>query len=476
MNTQKNNTVFRYFSLFVLIVYSISIVGFIPPKVSAQGNATRESRLTISLGSAKIQLEQKDNQLTQKLLMHDHLSSTKAVISESGEVSTYPSYYPYGSSIAQTPVDMTDKQYTGQKKVSDDSSVYNYNARYYNPTTAIFIQPDSVRGPGRYTYVSGNPVQATDPSGHDLCQQDPSLSFLWNALGQCGNAQGEDFMGEKGLGSVGTLMAAAEAGSGGIGGLAAAIGDKISGNSSGSESINSAYSSLSGGAAAGIFAMGMMSPDPGDAGRGMGLLNRLLSRIRGNADNVVQKVSRDTMEAIKEDAFRALQQLPSNRSLANLKPYPNNPERVTRALLSELGLNADSRMYRWTDRRYINMHGNLAKANSRSVAGIRDAYNLEINPMLRNQTVGQVQSFGAGLTLHPRYVPAAHLLNMPSLNVIPAVNMSYQRPGRVLMSFRLGDALEQGGRIYRDVDSGVTGANPLLITIPQGCIACRIER
>ncbi len=240
---------------------------------------SRTTRLLLPLGRVSIQLEQKDNQLTQKLLMHDHLSSTKAVISESGEVSTYPSYYPYGSSIAQTPVDMTDKQYTGQKKVSDDSSVYNYNARYYNPTTAIFIQPDSVRGPGRYTYVSGNPVQATDPSGHDLCQQDPSLSFLWNALGQCGNAQGEDFMGEKGLGSVGTLMAAAEAGSGGIGGLAAAIGDKISGNSSGSESINSAYSSLSGGAAAGIFAMGMMSPDPGDAGRGMGFVARFANKL-----------------------------------------------------------------------------------------------------------------------------------------------------------------------------------------------------
>ncbi len=267
MNTQKNNSFFRHISLLILTVYSISIVGFVPPKVSAQENATRESRLTISLGSAKIQLEQKDSQSTQKLLIHDYLSSTKAVISESGEVSTYPSYYPYGSSIAQTPVDMTDKQYTGQKKVTDDSSVYNYNARYYNPTTAIFIQPDTVRGPGRYTYVSGNPIQGTDPSGYDVCQQDPSLSFLWNALGQCGNAQGEDFMGEKGLGSVGTLMAAAEAGSGGIGGLAAAIGDKISGNSSGSESINSAYASLSGGASAGILAMGMLSPDPGDGMR-----------------------------------------------------------------------------------------------------------------------------------------------------------------------------------------------------------------
>lgn len=75
-------------------------------------------------------------------------------------------------------------------------------------------------------------------------------------------------MGEEGLGSVGTLMAATESVSG-IGGIAAWIGDKITGSTSGSASVNSAYASLSGGAGAGILAMGMMSPDPGDAGRGV---------------------------------------------------------------------------------------------------------------------------------------------------------------------------------------------------------------
>ncbi len=250
-------------------------MGFAPPKAVAQSSTTRKSRLTIALGSATMQLEKKDSLLTQKLLMHDYLSSTKVVITEAGDVSTYPSYYPYGSSIEQTSVDVANKQYTGQKKVSDDSSIYNYNARYYNPTSALFIQPDSVRGPGRYSYVSGNPVQGTDPSGHDVCQQDKNLAFLWNALGQCGSDEGEDFMGEEGLGSVGTVMAAAEAASGGIGGVAAWIGDKVTGSTSGSESVNSAYASLSGGAAAGIFAMGMMSPDPGDGGR----MGKMLARF-----------------------------------------------------------------------------------------------------------------------------------------------------------------------------------------------------
>lgn len=478
MNTRKNNAFFRHISLLVLIVYSVSIVAFVPPKVSAQEKVTRESRLTISLGSARIQLEQKDGQLTQKLLMHDYLSSTKVVVSESGEVSTYPSYYPYGSSIAQTPTSMTDKQYTGQRKVSDDSSVYNYNARYYNPTSALFIQPDSVRGPGRYTYVSGNPIQGTDPSGHDVCQQDKSLAFLWKAVGQCGGAEGEDFMGEEGLGSVGTVMAAAEAASGGIGGIAAAIGDKITDSTSGSESVSSAYASLSGGAGAGILAMGMISPDPGDVGRGASLGKRILDKLFRNEASVVTKLAStgDTLKAIREDAFQQLQKLHPSRPLAGLSEYSNNPQRVTKALLSELGLTEDSRMYRWTKPKYVDPQRGLAIANRGSVAGIRDEYTYGINPMLRGITVGQAAQYGAGMTLHPRYLPAGSLLNMPSLNVMPTVNMSYAQPGRVLISFRLGDALAQGGRIYRDTDSAISAAKPLLISIPQGCVACRIER
>lgn len=180
---------------FILLI--ISLLFLYPSRIFAQ---THTTRLQIPVGKATIQIEKKDSTVAEKFFIKDYLSSTKAVISESGEMSTYPAYYPYGSSIEQTSIDVANKQYTGQRKVSDDSSVYNYNARYYNPTSALFIQPDSVRGPGRYSYVAGNPVQATDPSGHDLCQQDKSLAFLWKAVGQCGGSEGEDFMGEEGLG------------------------------------------------------------------------------------------------------------------------------------------------------------------------------------------------------------------------------------------------------------------------------------
>ena len=51
--------------------------------------------------------------------------------------------------------------------------LYDYNARYYDPATGRFIQPDTiVPNPGnpqdlnRYTYVRNNPVRYSDPTGH----------------------------------------------------------------------------------------------------------------------------------------------------------------------------------------------------------------------------------------------------------------------------------------------------------------------
>ncbi len=53
--------------------------------------------------------------------------------------------------------------------------LYFYHARYYDPTLARFIQPDTiVPNPGdpqslnRYSYAANNPVRYTDPSGHYL--------------------------------------------------------------------------------------------------------------------------------------------------------------------------------------------------------------------------------------------------------------------------------------------------------------------
>jgi RHS repeat-associated protein len=66
----------------------------------------------------------------------------------------------------------TDRQYTGQRWEAG-IGLYDYNARYYDPALGRFVQADTVvpspENPqdfNRYSYVRGNPLRYTDPSGH----------------------------------------------------------------------------------------------------------------------------------------------------------------------------------------------------------------------------------------------------------------------------------------------------------------------
>jgi RHS repeat-associated protein len=42
-------------------------------------------------------------------------------------------------------------------------------ARYYNPTTARFTQPDPAKTCGGYAYAGDDPVNNVDPTGRDYC-------------------------------------------------------------------------------------------------------------------------------------------------------------------------------------------------------------------------------------------------------------------------------------------------------------------
>ena len=59
-----------------------------------------------------------------------------------------------------------------------DAGLLYLNARYYDPQLAMFIQPDwwEVTEPGvgtnRYAYAGGDPVNGSDPGGHEV----------WNSL------------------------------------------------------------------------------------------------------------------------------------------------------------------------------------------------------------------------------------------------------------------------------------------------------
>ncbi len=82
-------------------------------------------------------------------------------------------YGPFGNILDNTlPDDLIDRLFTGQRWKSS-TGLYDYRARFYDPLTGSFIQPDSIvpnpmdpRAWNRFGYVYGNPVNYTDPSGH----------------------------------------------------------------------------------------------------------------------------------------------------------------------------------------------------------------------------------------------------------------------------------------------------------------------
>ncbi|MGB3223129.1 MAG: RHS repeat-associated core domain-containing protein [Desulforhopalus sp.] len=63
-------------------------------------------------------------------------------------------------------------KFTGQE-LDDDTGLYNYNARLYDPVVGKFVSADTIvpqpkysQAFNRYTYCLNNPVRYVDPSGH----------------------------------------------------------------------------------------------------------------------------------------------------------------------------------------------------------------------------------------------------------------------------------------------------------------------
>jgi RHS repeat-associated protein len=104
---------------------------------------------------------------TLRFIHQDHLGSTSVITDEAGNVVARQTYYPYGTERSSEGNISTERQYTGQMSDVDQTGLYYYNARYYNPTIAKFTQPDSTGDTlNKYSYVGNNPIIFTDPSGN----------------------------------------------------------------------------------------------------------------------------------------------------------------------------------------------------------------------------------------------------------------------------------------------------------------------
>ncbi len=101
----------------------------------------------------------------------NHLGSTVLETSVIGVDINDEKYFAYGEQRDAGPVN-TENQYTDQKR--DDTGLYYYGARYYDPSLGTFISPDAivpdashVFGYNRFMYGYGNPMKLIDPNGHD---------------------------------------------------------------------------------------------------------------------------------------------------------------------------------------------------------------------------------------------------------------------------------------------------------------------
>ncbi len=90
-----------------------------------------------------------------------------------GDLVEHYGYYPFGNERFNDPKPAfsVTNRYTGQQ-LDEETGLYFYGSRYYDPELARFIQPDSVVPGGgsqslnRYTYCVNNPLKFTDPTGH----------------------------------------------------------------------------------------------------------------------------------------------------------------------------------------------------------------------------------------------------------------------------------------------------------------------
>jgi RHS repeat-associated protein len=99
-------------------------------------------------------------------LLTDALGSVIAQANDDQNVQNFYSYSPYGEARALGSDDGNSLQYT--QRENDQTGLYFYRARYYDPVLKRFISEDPIGlegGVNLYAYVDENPINFGDPLG-----------------------------------------------------------------------------------------------------------------------------------------------------------------------------------------------------------------------------------------------------------------------------------------------------------------------
>jgi len=116
----------------------------------------------------------------------DHLTSSSIQTDSTGAVIQHYEYSAFGQSryTQSSTAFPVSRRYTSQI-LDDDTGLYYYNFRYYDPVLGRFMQADDIipevgdpQSWNRYSYVLNNPLRYTDPMGHETYWEGVGNVFL----------------------------------------------------------------------------------------------------------------------------------------------------------------------------------------------------------------------------------------------------------------------------------------------------------
>jgi len=103
----------------------------------------------------------------------DALGSVTGLVNSANQLVNRYQYTPWGELVTEESTYTTyDPLGFTARERDDETRLYYYRARYYDPQLGRFISEDPIGlagGPNVYAYVGNNPVNATDPFG--LCEK-----------------------------------------------------------------------------------------------------------------------------------------------------------------------------------------------------------------------------------------------------------------------------------------------------------------
>ena len=129
-------------------------------------------------------VEQIDATGTVLYYQHDQYGSTRLLTTSSGTIAATYTYTPYGTLTAHTGTADTPLRWNVQYQ-DPDTGLYYLRARYYDPTTAQFINVDPIVAlTGQsYSYAGNDPLNLADPLGLTWWNPTTWSAHTWTAVG-----------------------------------------------------------------------------------------------------------------------------------------------------------------------------------------------------------------------------------------------------------------------------------------------------